>query len=354
MFDKDVTIRVPLEHFRKAVRNWAGARRLTVIPATDHLDRLLLPGSVETPWYRSLWSNVREMFAPAPAPLDITSKPVLVREIWGQFGRQKKSWVMSVGLQSAAVAAVFLVAVTPAVVTHIQQHVILTAPPVDIAPLPAKPALLKPHGGGGGGAHSDTLASIGMLPKFKFEQYTPPSADPNLQAKLTMDPSLIGPPELRVANVDMAAFGLPSGVVGPPSNGMGTGGGIGNKGKGTGVGDGDGPGFGPGKNGGTGGDEFNGVYRSGVGGVTAPVPIYKPEPEYSDEARKAKYQGTVQLYVEIDATGRTNNMKVLHSLGLGLDDKAMESVSKWKFKPGTKNGKPVPVMALIEVVFRLL
>jgi TonB family protein len=142
-------------------------------------------------------------------------------------------------------------------------------------------------------------------------------------------------------------------VPGPPSNGTGSGSGIGD-GKGTGAGPGTGPGFGPGKGGGCCDGEFNGVYRSGVGGVTAPVPIYKPEPEYSEEARKAKFQGTVQLYVEIDITGRTTNMKVMHSLGLGLDDKAMAAVAKWKFKPGTKNGKPVPVMALIDVVFRLL
>jgi TonB family protein len=294
------------------------------------------------------------MFAPEPPPLDITSKPVLVREIWGQYGRQKKSWVMSVGLQSAAVAAMFLAAVTPAVVTQLQKHVTLVDP-VDIAPLPAKPALVKPQGGGGGGDHSDTAASKGRLAPFKYEQYTPPMAKlANLDPKLTMDPSLIGPPELKVANVDMAAFGLPNGVIGPPSNGMGSGGGIGDKGKGGGVGDGDGPGYGDGSKGGMGGGPFNGAYRAGVGGVTSPIPIYKPEPEYSDEARKAKYQGTVQLYVEIDPTGRTMNMKVLHSLGLGLDDKAMEAVSKWKFKPGTRNGKPVQVMALIDVVFRLL
>jgi protein TonB len=354
MFDKDLATSAPLRHFRKAVRNWAADQRLTVIPATDHLDHLLLPNSLDLPWYRSLWNSTRELFQPTPPPLDITSKPVLVRDIWGQYGRQKKSWIMSVGLQSAAAAIVLTAAVTPAVVQQVKRHVMVTDP-VDLAPPPAKPALLKPHGGGGGGDRSDTPASRGKLAPFKYDQYTPPMAKlPNLDAKLTMDPSLIGPPELKVPNVDMAAFGLPNGVLGPPSNGMGAGGGVGDKGKGGGAGDGDGRGYDKGKGGGTGGDEFNGVYRPGSGGVTLPIPIYKPEPEYAEEARKAKYQGTVQLYVEIDATGRTRNMKVLHGLGLGLDDKAMEAVAKWKFKPGTKDGKPVPVMALIDVVFRLL
>ena len=72
------------------------------------------------------------------------------------------------------------------------------------------------------------------------------------------------------------------------------------------------------------------------GGVSAPALISKVEPEYSEEARKAKYQGTVLLYVEVDAAGRAQNMRVLHSLGLGLDEKAMEAVKKWKFRPGMK------------------
>lgn len=88
--------------------------------------------------------------------------------------------------------------------------------------------------------------------------------------------------------------------------------------------------------------------------MTAPTLVSKVEPEYSEEARKAKYQGSVELYVEVDASGRARNVRVLHSLGLGLDEKAMEAVAKWRFKPGTKDGKAVTVMALIEVTFRLL
>jgi protein TonB len=90
------------------------------------------------------------------------------------------------------------------------------------------------------------------------------------------------------------------------------------------------------------------------GGVSAPVLVSKVEPEYSEEARKAKYQGTVLLYIEVDPSGRAENVRVLRSLGLGLDEKAMEAVKKWKFKPGYKNGQPVTVVATIEVNFRLL
>jgi TonB family protein len=95
------------------------------------------------------------------------------------------------------------------------------------------------------------------------------------------------------------------------------------------------------------------AYHVGAG-VTAPVLLYKREPEYTEEARKAKYQGSVLLYVEIDPSGKATNIRVQHSLGLGLDEKAIEAVKQWKFKPGTKDGSPVPVTANIEVNFRLL
>ena len=97
----------------------------------------------------------------------------------------------------------------------------------------------------------------------------------------------------------------------------------------------------------------NGVFRVG-GGVSAPVLLRRVDPEYSEEARKSKYQGTVLLSIQIDPSGKVNNVRVLHSLGLGLDEKAMECVKKWKFRPGFKDGKPVTTEGQVEVNFRLL
>jgi TonB family protein len=88
--------------------------------------------------------------------------------------------------------------------------------------------------------------------------------------------------------------------------------------------------------------------------VTAPVLVFKVEPEYSEEARKAKYQGTVTLYVEVDPAGRASHIRVLQGLGLGLDEKAIEAVKRWVFSPGRKDGRPVTVAATIQVNFRLL
>jgi len=86
----------------------------------------------------------------------------------------------------------------------------------------------------------------------------------------------------------------------------------------------------------------------------APIPLSRPEAQYSEEARKAKWQGTVALDVLIDASGHVASASVSRPLGLGLDEKAIEAVKQWTFVPGTKNGQPVAAQAQIDVNFRLL
>jgi len=95
--------------------------------------------------------------------------------------------------------------------------------------------------------------------------------------------------------------------------------------------------------------------RPGFGGpVSPPSVVHKVEPEYSEEARRASLEGTVLLRIIVDEDGRPRELKVMRSLGLGLDEKAIVAVSNWQFAPGTKDGQPVPVQAQIEVNFRLL
>jgi periplasmic protein TonB len=244
------------------------------------------------------------------------------------------------------VVLVFTAALTPTV-----RHQIMGPSVVLVAPALPSDAIAKPKtsGGGGGGDRSPLPASRGRAPKFALRQFTPPMAVvANLDPKLIMEPTLIGPPDVQLPNVNLSQYGDPLGKIGLASNGPGSGGGIGS-GKGGGIGTGTGPGFGPGDGGGIGG----GVFRTG-GGVSAPSLLSKVEPEYSEEARKAKHQGVVLLYVEVDPSGKAVNIRVLHSLGLGLDEKAMEAVKKWRFKPGLKDGRPVTVQAQIEVNFRLL
>ena len=96
-----------------------------------------------------------------------------------------------------------------------------------------------------------------------------------------------------------------------------------------------------------------GVYRMGPD-ITAPSLLFKMEPQYTEEARAGKIQGTVRLTVDIDPSGVAQNIEVSRSLEPGLDQKAIESVQQWRFKPGTKDGAPVTVRATIEVNFRLM
>ena len=205
-------------------------------------------------------------------------------------------------------------------------------------------------GGGGGGTRSDTAASLGRLPRAARRQFTPPVVEyENLNPQLPMEPTLAISSEIVLPTIDLARFGDPNGVSGPPSGGRGSGGGIGD-GIGTGVGDSQGPGYGPGPGGG-------GVTGGGggfVGSVTEPVLLWKIEPEYTDEARRAKIQGTVVLHIEVDTRGQAQNITVRQSLGLGLDERAIEAVRRWRFRPGYRDGKPWVTAAMVQVNFRLL
>jgi TonB family protein len=320
------------------------------VEADDHLNRLL-PAVSQEAWYRSFFRNIRETINPPKLPpLEVTSKPVAVKDIWGQSGANRgKSGMMSLAIHTAVVTILFTIGTNEAVQQKVRETVTLIAP--DIAPyMPQnKPKPQTMGGGGGGGDRSPLPPSKGRLPRPALKQFTPPMAvvnNPN--PKLVMEPTIIVQPDAQLPQINMAQYGDPLAKAGPPSNGPGSGGGIGT-GSGGGVGPGRGGGFGPGEGGGVGG----GVFRVG-GGVTAPTLLFKVEPEYSEEARKAKYQGTVVLYVEVDASGKARNLRVIRSLGLGLDEKAIEAVNKWKFKPGYKDGKAVTVAATIEVNFRLL
>ena len=87
--------------------------------------------------------------------------------------------------------------------------------------------------------------------------------------------------------------------------------------------------------------------------VKAPVPIYKPEAAYSSQARKDKVEGTVVTEVVVDASGNVADVKLVKSVGEGLDESAIETIRTWKFEPATKKGKPVPVRLIVEVSFRM-
>lgn len=262
-----------------------------------------------------------------------------------EYGVNRNSFVLSYLINTLVMA--ILVYSSYWIATHKEQVKLqISSTIVELSPYVLKPSETESGGGGGGGDRDKLQATKGALPKQAREQFTPPAVViRNNDPKLPVDPTVVAPP-IQVANMNNLGDPL-SGVLGPPSNGTGSGGGIGS-GSGGGVGSGRGPGVGPGWGGGVGG----GPYRVG-GGVSAPRILFAPDPDYSEEARKAKYQGTVVLWVVVGPEGRPRDIRVQRSLGLGLDEKAMEAVKSWKFEPARKDGQPVAVQINVEVNFRL-
>ena len=322
----------------------------SVAPEPEPELNLLMPKASEQGLWSSLRKNIQDTFFPQKLPpLVLTSKPVPVRDIWGFYGNyKKKSATMSlvahiVVLSLIIVGTVYL----GRKVVIAEKPVVTLVAPTDIPVM--KPAKVESGGGGGGGDRDKFQAPKGNIPKPAMQQITPPAiVVRNDHPKLAVEPTVVMPPQVKLA-MNAPNLGNPTAVMpsGPPSNGTGSGSGIGS-GSGGGIGVGSGPGVGEGHGGGVGG----GVFRVG-GGVSAPKPVYSPDPEYSEEARKAKFTGTCVLNLIVGADGKPRNISVARSLGLGLDEKAIEAVNQWRFEPAQKDGRAVAVQINVEVQFRL-
>ena len=299
--------------------------------------------------YVVFWRNFRDLIAPPKLPpLKLTSKPVPVKPLWAR--NQQYSRVQAI---SVAAHALMLALIVVPLAHQMAETTQASMDIVDISPyLPRLPAGKEiAGGGGGGGERQPEPPTQGQIPKWSMTRITPPLLAPrNLTPKLEAEPTLLGPPELKISSPALDNFGDPlagliSDSAGPgASAGMGTG-------SGGGIGSGTGGGLGPGSGGGTGG----GAFRPGTGGVGFPSCIYCPSPQYSEDARKAKYQGTVVLQVIITSDGRATNIEVVKGPGLGLEEKAVEAARTWRFKAAVgPSGRPVATITLIEVNFRLL
>ena len=310
--------------------------------------------SMEVNWqpgYRVFWRNVRDLISPPKLPpLKLTSKPVAVRSIWPK--RDEFGVAQGISLFMHALLAFLLIVPLAHEIVQTQQ-VQASVDVVDISPYLSKlpPGKDKAGGGGGGGERLPTPATRGKLPRWSMTQLSPPMAVPrNPNPIMPVEPTLLGPPDLKIASPNDPNFGDPLGKFITQSSGPGGGSGIGS-GVGGGIGSGSGGGLGPGFGGGTGG----GAFRPGTGGVGYPTCLYCPNPEYSEDARKAKYQGTVVLQVIIQADGHASNISVVKGPGLGLEEKAIDAVRNWRFKAALgPSGTPVATVTTIEVNFRLL
>lgn len=229
----------------------------------------------------------------------------------------------------------------------------------------------KGGGGGGGGKQEKQPADKGDVPPAVKLQTAPPEVKPPELPKETEDPVLdlradtsMSVPTIQAPIDFPAKLNIKYGdFLAPPAppgyGGTGTGGGIGN-GQGTGVGSGSGPGFGPGSGGGFGGGHGGGIgngegpWVMGTDGLTDPQVIVQTLPHYTDDAIKAKVQGVVLLQGVIRRNGQVTDLQVLRGLGYGLDLEAIHCLMKeWKFRPGMAKGRPVDVLATIEITFNL-
>jgi hypothetical protein len=275
------------------------------------------------PWFRTIFRELPALFGPRPVYV-LSAQPVTVSPLFMEYRFRKRSAMFSVVVHCLLVAAVLWLPgwltsserpkESPQLLTH------LTTEPLFLN-LPPKPK--KTGGGGGGGRREKTPASLGRLPRFSDRQLTPPTPKiVNLKPVLPVEPTVVVPQLAQLPPVNVAQLGDPLGIPGPPSSGPGTGGGIGT-GTGGGVGPGKGAGVGPGEGGGTGG----GLYRVG-GGVSAPTVVYRFEPNYSEDARRARYQGSVVLSAIVRKDGSIEILKLLRGLGLVLDENAVEALKK--------------------------
>lgn len=286
-------------------------------------------------WVREIGgatSQRRDVGAPESRGAVVFAPEVFLAQM--EARRDAKSTGAAVLLHVAAIGLLFWV-----VKTHTQLLMptktamvdLMTAPPM----APAKDLM---HGGGG--QRGATPVTQGHLPEFAKTQITPPKAPPMEAPKIRMpDPTVEVQTNLKMANNTLQNIGMPSSSL--VGNSMGSG-------DGTGLGSGMGSGIGPGMGGNYGG----GVKRIG-GGVSSPVVIYQVEPEFSEEARKAKFMGNVLVSLVVDPKGLPEYVHVTRGVGMGLDEKAVEAVKQYRFKPAMENGKPVAVQLNVEVNFQI-
>jgi periplasmic protein TonB len=300
----------------------------------------------EKPIWVGLYESIRDVFFPPHLPpLELTSKPIPVPD---RMAVKANPW--AIGISSTvnlAIVALLLFLGVRTIVNAVNKPK-EDATDINLTDFKAPKADKANGGGGGGGEHSIVDPIKGHLPKIEKNPIVPPQVETVDKPKLAMESAIMVQPNITLPdNPLLPTIGVKNSAnVTLQSGGQGANG-VGN-GSGGGLGNGTGDGYGPGTGGGAGG----GLYRVG-GGVTAPVALNNVEAEFSDEARRAKYQGVCIISLIVDAQGNPQNPRVIRALGMGLDEKALEAVRKYKFRPAMKGNTPVPVMISVEVNFRL-
>jgi protein TonB len=305
----------------------------------------LKPILTEQPIWRGLYESAHDRFFPPKLPpLELTSTPIPVPD---RMAPNTNPWALGTAtLVNGGILALLLLMGVKAVVRGDPFPKPGASFHIDNFPLFAPSRADSSHDGRGGGTNDPLDPNKGRLPKLDLnaiEKVQVPLLD---HPKLALDNSIAVPPDVKLPdNPTMPMIGVhdsPNVTVvsgGPGKNG--------------GIGFGPGGDYGPGSGNTWGPDSGNGIYRPGVGGVTQPIPISTPEAEFSDEARRQKYEGVCVISMIIDAQGNPQSPRVVQRLGMGLDEKALQAVMKYRFKPARKDGKPVAVRISVMVNFRL-
>lgn len=317
-----------------------------------HLTATPLPMGRELPHeslLTGLFGNLRDFFFPEKLPpLELISQPIAVVDPMA-VKRSPASSMLSFLLH----AGVFALLVW--FIIQARHHIIVAPQKVEVTsivvppyiPPVTAPAPQSMGGGGGGGFHQPVEANKGHLPPVEKAPINPPELQVD-HPKLAVAPAVVMPQQIKIPDNNMPNLGIPQSTqVVMKSQGSGSGSGFG-QGGGGGIGAGNGGGIGSGTVGGYGG----GVMTVG-GGVTAPVVIHRVVPEFTDAARRSKFQGVASIGLIVDAQGNPEDVHVVHPLGMGLDQKAVEAVRQYKFKPAMFQGHPVPVQLVIEVDFHM-
>jgi protein TonB len=281
--------------------------------------------------FTSLWGSVRDVFFPVKLPpLVLESKPIAVVD------RMKtKQNPMATG-SAIAIYALLILFIGWLLHKHVQFSAPVKAMQITELAVPPQAPPKAAAMGGGGGQRGPTPVTKGTPPKFADTQIVPPNKPPLIEPKIHIEPTIEVQQDVKMAS------SLPQiGIASSPLVGM-------SMGNGSGTGLGNGSGLGPGSGGNTGG----GPKRIG-GGVSAPVLIYSVEPEFSEEARKAKVAGNVLVNLWVDTNGNPSHVRVIRGVGMGLDEKARDAVMQYKFRPAMENGKPVLVELNVEVNFQI-
>ena len=293
-----------------------------------------------------LWQNLRDLFFPSKLPpLQTTSQPIPVPEIWTKNRQFSRVQAVSVLIHVVVIALVVLVPLllpgwlSPPVTKA--SNTMVTPLDDTISPYLAKISPSQQKAGGGGGQHDQLPASKGRAPKFSWTQMARPMVRPPEHPQIAITPTILGNPNIKMPNLNLPNWGDPLGKTSNESMGQGRGNGLGN---------GNGNGLGPGEGWNTGG----GIPNAGSGGYETPQCLYCPRPEYSDEAMKVKIQGTLELLVVVTVDGRATDVHVAKGLGYGLDEKAIEAVRTWRLQPALgPDGKPAATRELVEINFQL-